>query len=48
MSNVVALYLLIFVTFNRVLVGVSVAGLVFASIINVLFSHSRRDPAHDS
>jgi Ni/Fe-hydrogenase subunit HybB-like protein len=30
-----ALYFFIFITFNRVLVGVSAAGLVFASIINV-------------
>jgi len=37
----------IFVTFNKILADISVAGLVIASIINVLFSHSLRSLAHD-
>jgi hypothetical protein len=40
-------FIFIFVTFNKILAGISVAGLVIASIINVLFSHSLRNLAHD-
>jgi len=41
-------FVFIFTAFNKVLAGISVAGLVLASIINVLFSRFLREPAHDS